>query len=83
MGHETDSVHVDSVAADRTTDDWETPDTQLVNYKFGDDMVMTWESQSCIRGPLTHQSGVTFSVIRAMVIGGGNEYDVYDLMENS
>ncbi|HHU96501.1 MAG: Gfo/Idh/MocA family oxidoreductase [Bacteroidota bacterium] len=75
-------VHVDSVGSrSHYTDDWETPDTQLVNYKFGDDKVMTWESQSCIRGSINgHQSGVTFFGDKgSMVIGGGNEYDVYDL----
>ncbi|MGI6573883.1 MAG: Gfo/Idh/MocA family protein [Fermentimonas sp.] len=75
-------VHVDSVGSRlHYTDDWETPDTQLVNYQFGDDKVITWESQSCIRGSINgHGSGVTFFGDKgSMFIGGGNEYDVYDL----
>ena len=75
-------VHVDSVGSRlHYTDDWETPDTQLVNYMFGDGKVITWESQSCIRGSINgHGSGVIFFGDKgSMVIGGGNEYDVYDL----
>jgi predicted dehydrogenase len=75
-------VHVDSVGNRlHYTDDWETPDTQLVNFKFDNDKVITWESQSCIRNSISgHSSGVVFFGDKgSMVIGGGNEYDVYDL----
>jgi predicted dehydrogenase len=28
-------------------DDWETPDTQIATYEFGNDKAITWESRSC------------------------------------
>ena len=28
-------------------DDWETPDTQIINLQFGDDCLVTWEGRSC------------------------------------
>ena len=62
-------------------DDWETPDTQLVTFSFGDGRVMTWESQSCISSLIHgHGSGVTLYGSRgSLTIGGGNEYQVYDI----
>ncbi len=62
-------------------DDWETPDTQLVNFKFANGKVMTWESQSCIRSLVFgYSSGVAFFGNKGtLIIGGGNEYKVIDL----
>jgi predicted dehydrogenase len=62
-------------------DDWETPDTQLVNFSFANGKVMTWESQSCIRSSISgHGSGVTFYGNKgSLTIGGGNEYQIFDL----
>jgi predicted dehydrogenase len=62
-------------------DDWETPDTQLVNFSFANGKVMTWESQSCIRSSISgHGSGVTFYGDKgSLTIGGGNEYQIFDL----
>ncbi len=62
-------------------DDWETPDTQLVNFSFVNGKTMTWESQSCIRSSISgHGSGVTFYGDKgSLTIGGGNEYQVFDL----
>lgn len=62
-------------------DDWETPDTQLVNFKFANGKVMTWESQSCIRSQVYgYSSGVAFFGNKGnLIIGGGNEYKVMDL----
>lgn len=62
-------------------DDWETPDTQLVNFKFDNGKVMTWESQSCVRSNIAgYSSGVTFYGDKgSLTIGSGNEYKVFDL----
>jgi predicted dehydrogenase len=62
-------------------DDWETPDTQLVNFSFANGKTMTWESQSCIRSSISgYSSGVTFYGDKGcLTIGGGNEYQVFDL----
>lgn len=63
------------------TDDWETPDTQLVNFTFDNGKVMTWESQSCVRSDIAgYGSGVTFYGSKgSLTIGGGNEYKVFDI----
>lgn len=62
-------------------DDWETPDTQLVNFTFENGKIMTWESQSCVRSAINgNGSGVTFYGSNgSLTIGGGNEYKVFDL----
>lgn len=75
-------VTVDSVGGRyHYQDDWETPDTQLVNFKFANGKVMTWESQSCVKSDIAgYGSGVTFYGNKgSLTIGGGNEYKVYDL----
>ncbi|WP_019540185.1 Gfo/Idh/MocA family protein [Proteiniphilum acetatigenes] len=75
-------VSVDSIGGRyHYQDDWETPDTQLVNLKFANGKVMTWESQSCVRSDIGgYASGVTFYGSKgSMTIGGGNEYKVFDL----
>ena len=61
-------------------DDWETPDTQLVNFKFGNGKIISWESQSCVRSDISgHASGVAFYGSKgSLIIGGGNEYKVFD-----
>lgn len=63
------------------TDDWETPDTQLVNFTFDNGKVMTWKSQSCVRSSIGgYSSGVTFYGSKgSLTIGGGNEYKVFDI----
>lgn len=63
------------------SDDWETPDTQLVNFHFNNGKVMTWESQSCIKSEIAgYGSGVFFYGKKgSLLIGGGNEYKVFDI----
>jgi predicted dehydrogenase len=75
-------ISVDSVGGRyHHRDDWETPDTQLVNFKFANGKVMTWESQSCIKDSMAgYGSGVIFYGDKGILtIGGGNEYKVFDL----
>lgn len=75
-------VSVDSIGGRyHYQDDWETPDTQLVNFTFANGKVMTWESQSCVKSDIGgYGSGVTFYGSKgSLIIGGGNEYKVYDL----
>jgi predicted dehydrogenase len=63
-------------------DDWETPDTQIVNMEFGNDVSMIWEGYSCVR------SGIYSSFIGTVFHGekgslfiphGGNYYQIFDL----
>lgn len=65
----------------RYDDDWETPDTQVINYEFGNNSSMTWEGRSC-NGK--HVEGSSVGVIfygeeGSIMIGGGNAYKVIDL----
>ncbi len=65
----------------RYQDDWETPDTQVVNIEFGNDMAMTWEGRSCNGTPLYgHSVGLMFYGEKgSLMIGQGDEYTVFDL----
>ncbi len=65
-------------------DDWETPDTQVINLDFEGDISMTWEGRSCNGKPIEGTSvGVIFYGEKgSMFISGGNEYTVYDLKNN-
>lgn len=65
-------------------DDWETPDTQMINLEFGDKGMITWEGRSC-NGKTTEGStvGVVFYGEKGSVqINGGNAYTIYDLKSN-
>jgi len=67
----------------RYKDDWQTPDTQVINLDFKD-VSMTWEGRSC-NGKYDEDSsvGVCFYGEKgSMVISGGNEYKIYDLNNN-
>lgn len=61
-------------------DDWETPDTQVINYEFPGRVMMTWEGRSCNSHPLEGSGrGVTFYGDKGtMVIPGGADYKVFD-----
>lgn len=65
----------------RYQDDWETPDTQLIGYEFGDKKSFVWEGRSC-NGKSTEDYGVGvifYGEKGSIVISGGNEYKVFDL----
>lgn len=61
-------------------DDWETPDTQIINLDYGDKGLITWEGRSCNARQIDGSSvGVTFyGENGAIQIDGGNEYKIYD-----
>jgi predicted dehydrogenase len=68
----------------RYKDDWETPDTQVINLDFGQGVTMTWEGRSCngknIEGC---QVGVMFYGDKgSLLISGGNDYTIFDLNSN-
>ncbi len=62
-------------------DDWQFPDTQVVNLEYGDDKLITWEGRSCNSRNIEESSvGCAFyGETGTLVIGGGNAYKVYDL----
>ena len=65
----------------RYQDDWETPDTQVINLDFADGMSMSWEGRSCNGKPIEDSSvGVMFyGENGSMLIPGGNSYTIFDL----
>ena len=65
----------------RFNDDWQFPDTQVINMAFGKDKMMSWEGRSC-NGQTLEGSTVGaffYGENGSLFIGGGNEYKVYDL----
>lgn len=68
----------------RYNDDWETPDTQVINLDFDNETSMTWEGRSC-NGRSVEGSGVGvifYGEKGSLMIDGGNSYKVYDLKNN-
>jgi len=65
----------------RYKDDWETPDTQVINLEFGNNTFMSWEGRSCNGRTVEGTSvGVMFYGERgSLLIESGNSYKVYDL----
>lgn len=68
----------------RFRDDWETPDTQVINLEFPDNKAMTWEGRSCNGRTIEGSSvGLIFYGEKgALQIDGGNSYKIYDLDNN-
>lgn len=64
----------------RYKDDWETPDTQVINLEFGKDKGISWEGRSCNSHPIEGNSvGLIFYGEKgSLLIGGGNAYTVFD-----
>ena len=61
-------------------DDWETPDTQTIQYNFEGGKMMSWESRSCNgQGYFGSSAGIVFyGEGGSVVLGSGNAYEVYD-----
>ncbi|MGX5853704.1 Gfo/Idh/MocA family protein [Dyadobacter jiangsuensis] len=65
----------------RYQDDWETPDTQVINVEFANNTAMTWEGRSCNGRYVEGSSGgiVFYGDSGALQIDGANSYKVFDL----
>lgn len=65
----------------RYQDDWQTPDTQIINMEFGDKCSISWEGRSCNGATVEGESvGVIFYGEKgSLQIGGGNSYRIFDL----
>ena len=65
----------------RYTDDWETPDTQVISYDFADGITMTWEGRSC-NGKRIEGSAVGamfYGEEGTLLLDGGNSYTIFDI----
>ncbi|MGO3653061.1 MAG: Gfo/Idh/MocA family oxidoreductase [Sphingobacterium sp.] len=65
----------------RYQDDWETPDTQIINLEFANKSLISWEGRSC-NGKTTE--GATVGVVfygeeGSLQINGDNGYKIFDL----
>ncbi len=65
----------------RYKDDWETPDTQVINLEFDNNTFMSWEGRSCNGRSIEGSSvGVMFyGDTGSLLIEGSNAYKIYDL----
>lgn len=65
----------------RYQDDWQTPDTQVINLEFNNNSAITWEGRSCNGRSVEGNSvGVIFyGETGSMLIESGNSYKIYDL----
>ncbi|HBL77934.1 MAG: dehydrogenase [Bacteroidetes bacterium GWF2_42_66] len=63
------------------TDDWETPDTQVISMDFKEGFTMTWEGRSCNARSIEGSSvGAMFYGDKgSLLIAGGNGYTVFDV----
>ena len=61
-------------------DDWETPDTQVINLEFGNNTSLLWEGYSCSGRNIENSSvGVVFyGDTGSLYISGGNDYIIFD-----
>jgi predicted dehydrogenase len=61
-------------------DDWETPDTQIATYEFGNDKAITWESRSCnnfgVEG--SDRGFIIYGDKGTLVNYGGAAYKIFD-----
>ncbi|MDP3913543.1 MAG: Gfo/Idh/MocA family oxidoreductase [Bacteroidota bacterium] len=65
----------------RYQDDWETPDTQVINLEFDKGLAMSWEGRSCNGKYIEGSSvGVMFYGEKgSLLIPAGNSYTIFDL----
>jgi predicted dehydrogenase len=62
-------------------DDWETPDSQVASFEFGDLKTITWEGRSCNNYPIEGSSRgfIVHGDNGTLVNLGGGEYKIFDL----
>ncbi|HEY3373118.1 MAG TPA: Gfo/Idh/MocA family oxidoreductase [Prolixibacteraceae bacterium] len=64
----------------RYQDDWETPDTQIINFEFGNQIAMSWEGRSCNGKSIEGSTaGAMFYGENGSLLIDGNSYTVFDL----
>ncbi|MFN5056160.1 MAG: Gfo/Idh/MocA family oxidoreductase [Bacteroidota bacterium] len=65
----------------RYQDDWETPDTQVIDLEFSNNTLISWEGRSC-NGKNTEGSSVGvifYGETGSLLIESGNAYKIFDL----
>jgi predicted dehydrogenase len=61
-------------------DDWETPDTQIAAFEFGNERSITWEGRSCNLFPVegAGRGFIIYGKQGTLVNLGGGDYKIYD-----
>ncbi|TDW97608.1 Gfo/Idh/MocA family protein [Dinghuibacter silviterrae] len=61
-------------------DDWQTPDTQVATFEFGDNKAITWEGRSCNNYGVEGSSRgfIIYGDKGTLVNLGGGDYKIYD-----
>ncbi|MEP7143477.1 MAG: Gfo/Idh/MocA family oxidoreductase [Ferruginibacter sp.] len=61
-------------------DDWQTPDTQVAGFEFGDKSTITWEGRSCNNYPVegTGRGFIIYGTNGSLVNLGGGDYKIFD-----
>jgi predicted dehydrogenase len=62
-------------------DDWQTPDTQVASFEFGDKAAITWENRSCQNFPVegAGRGFVVFGKKGTLVNHGSGDYQIFDV----
>ena len=65
----------------RFQDDWETPDTQIINLQFGNKAMISWEGRSCNAKHIElNSAGVIFYAENGtLLIESSNSYKIFDV----
>jgi len=68
----------------RYQDDWQTPDTQIINIDFKEGITMTWEGKSCNGTPVegSRVGAMFYGENGTLLLSGGNSYIIFDLDGN-
>jgi predicted dehydrogenase len=61
-------------------DDWQTPDTQVAGFEFGDKASLTWEGRSCNNYPVEGSSRgfIIYGTKGSLLNLGGGDYKIFD-----
>ncbi len=62
-------------------DDWQTPDTQVASFEFGDKAAITWENRSCQNFPVegAGRGFVVYGKKGTLVNHGSGDYQIFDV----
>ena len=65
-------------------DDWQTPDTQIASFEFGDKATITWESRSCNNYPVegSGRGFIIYGTKGTLINKGGGDYKLFDTKNN-
>jgi predicted dehydrogenase len=68
----------------RYQDDWETPDTQVINLDFKEGVSMSWEGRSCNGKPIEGSGAgvIIYGEKGSILFPGGDNYTIFDLQNN-